>query len=145
MSEKMIFCLGEGKWKSEGIGYQQNHMIFNQKVTDEEYQSTLKLLRENDIKIQLTKWTEYKDLDKSEQTTTAKQIDGLLKTFTYQDAWANFWKEATQKQKDCITSIKQFDAEIFKGITGIDVEQEVEELTLEEVCKQLGKTVKIIK
>ena len=123
MSEKMIFCLGEGKWVSKGIGYQQNNMIFNQKVTDEEYQSALTLLRENEIKIQLTKWTEYKDLDKDEQTTTAKQIGGLLKTFTYQDAWANFWNEATQKQKDCITSLKWFDAEIFKGITGIDYQK----------------------
>lgn len=122
MSEYMIFCLGEGKYKSEGIGYQQNHMIFNTKVTKEEHSSTLNLLRENEIKIQLTKWTEYDDLDKDEQTTTAKQLGGLLKVFSYEDAWANFWNNATQKQKDCITTLKWFDKGIFKEITGIDVE-----------------------
>lgn len=122
MSEKMIFCLGEGKYKSEGIGYQQNHMIFNTKVTEDEHSSTLKLLRDNEIKIQLTKWIEYDDLDKDEQTTTAKQLGGLLKVFGYEEAWANFWNEATQKQKDCITTLKWFNKDIFRGITGIDIE-----------------------
>lgn len=97
-------------------------MVFNKKVTEEEYQSILSDLNKNEIKIQLTKWTEYKDLDKDEQTITAKQMDGLLKVCGYQEAWANFWNEATQKQKDCILNIKGFDSEIFKGITGIDVE-----------------------
>ena len=119
----MIFCLGEGRWENKGIGYQQSLMVFNKKVTQEEYNSILSDLRENDIKIQLTKWTEYKDLSSEDQTTTSKQLDGLLKIFSYQDAWANFWNEATQKQKDCILGIKGFDKEIFKGITGIDVEE----------------------
>jgi hypothetical protein len=34
---------------------------------------------------------------------------------------------------------------MFKRITGIDTAEQVEEMTMEEVCKALGKTVKIKK
>jgi len=124
MSEKMIFCLGYGKYESSGEGYQKNHRIFNQDVTDEVYESTKKLLNDNEIKITLTKWVEEKDLDKSEKTTTTKELGGLLKTFSYEEAWANFWNEATQKQKNTILDLPQFDAEIFKKITGIDASKQ---------------------
>lgn len=33
----MIFCHGEGKYESQGIGYQQNYMAFNKHVSKERY------------------------------------------------------------------------------------------------------------
>ena len=146
MSEKMIFCLGDGRWNSSGEGHQKHLRVFNQDVSEARYNEVKKLLADNEIKITLTKWTDYDKLEKSEQTDTAKQLGGLLKTFSYEDAWLNFWNEATKKQKNSILDLPEFDADIFKEITGIDVgKSEVEELTLAEVCKRLGKTVKIVK
>lgn len=146
MSEKMIFCLGNGKYESSGDGYQKHLRVFNQDVSEARYDEVKKILTDNEIKITLTKWIDYDELRDSEQTTTAKQLGGLLKTFSYKDAWLNFWNEATKQQKNCILDLPEFDADIFKEITGIDVgKTEVEELTLAEVCKRLGRTVKIVK
>jgi len=121
MSENMIFCLGDGSTESSGIGFQQNNRIFNVKVTGEEIEKCRKIL--NDIKIYPTKWIDKKDMTEQEKKDVNgwRDMGGFLKRFDYKEAWANFWKSATQKQKNTILDIKQFDAEIFKNITGIDV------------------------
>lgn len=76
-----------------------------------------------DVKIILTKWVDKKDMtdDEKENISVWKGIGGYLKRFSYKEAWANWWNTATQDQKNWILNIKQFNAEIFKGITGIDV------------------------
>ena len=71
MSEKMIFCLGDGNYESKGEGYQKNNRIFNVDVTPDEF-DTAKNAMPN-FKLPIAKWVEYKDLDKDDQTTTSKQ------------------------------------------------------------------------
>jgi len=127
MSENMIFCLGDGKWERIGEGYQKNNRIFNKRVSTEELNRVRDLL--GDVKITLTKWVNEKDLSDDEKTPTTKQIGGLLKRFTYEDAWKNWWNEASKQQKDLILTLPQFDAEIFKSITGIDVTAEDDAFT----------------
>lgn len=105
MSERMILCLGDGKHSSKGEGYQKHLRIFNKEVSEERYEEVRSLLSDNDIKIKLTQWTEYDQLSEEDKTTTEKQLGGLLKTFSYEDAWSNFWKEATKEQKDCILDL----------------------------------------
>ena len=140
----MIFCLGDGRWESKGEGYQKNLRVFNQDVSETRYDEVKKILTDNQIKITLTKWTDYKELEKSEQTATAKQLGGLLKTFSYEDAWLNFWNEATREQKNCILDLPEFDADIFKEITGIDVKKR--DSVAEEAIKLLeSKGYKIVK
>jgi len=120
MSERMLFCLGDGKYESKGDWYQKNNKIFNQDVSEDEFN---KIKNSLDIEIQITKWIDKKDMtdDEKENKSGWEQTGGFLKIFSYEDAWKNWWNEATQKQKDSILDIKQFNAEIFKGITGIDV------------------------
>jgi len=125
MSEKMIFCLGEGRWESKGIGYQQNLMIFNQKVSQEVYNNTKKLLDAKDIKLPIAKWVEYKDLSKDDQTSTAKQMGGLLKTLSYKDAWKEMWNGFSADDRNFFKALPNFNSEIFEGITGIKVEDEI--------------------
>ena len=103
----MIFCLGGGRWKGSGEGYQKNLRIFNKDVSEEEYQKVRKLLTENEIEVQLI----------------GKKYGGL-KVYSYEDAWRTFWNNASKTQKDCILNIEQFDSEIFKKITGIDASKE---------------------
>ena len=46
-----------------------------------------------------------------------------------------------------LKALPNWNPKIFKQISWIDIEEEIieEELTLEQVCQQLGKTIKIIK
>ena len=141
----MIFCLGEGKYNNHGIGYQQNYIIFNKKVSVYEYNQTKKYLDAKNFKLPIAKWVKYENLSKDEQTSIVKQLGGLLKTLNYKDAWKEMWVEMTQEDKDFFKTIPNFDADIFEKITGIKYEEVIEEMTLQEVCKKLGKTIKIIK
>lgn len=68
----------------------------------------------------LTKWIEYTDEEKAENKNKAL-IGGYLKTYTMEEAWANWWNELENEDKEIIKQIPNFDAEIFKEITGIDV------------------------
>ena len=115
MSEKMIFCLGDGNYESKGEGYQKNNRIFNVDVTPDEF-DTAKNAMPN-FKLPIAKWVEYKDLDKDDQTTTSKQLGGLLKTLSYKDAW----KEAKMSDvfKKWVKELPNFNAEIFEKITGL--------------------------
>ena len=71
----------------------------------------------------LTEWIEYTDEEKAEDEDKAL-IGGYLKTYTMEEAWANWWDELTDENKEIIKSIPNFDAEIFKEITGIEIKQE---------------------
>lgn len=140
MSEYMIFCLGEGRGVSKRIGYQQNHMVFNTKVTDEEYKKIRESLPE--IKISHTYWVEEKDMTKEEkkENDQYKQLGGFLKRITYEEAWANWWDDASKKDKQAILDIPYFDAEIFKGITGIEVSKtDTKKQELIDKAEQLQK------
>ncbi len=59
--------------------------------------------------------------------------------------WEESWKELPQEELDYIKSLPEFDAEIFKSITGIDVTLEPEEMTVADICKELGRNIKVIK
>lgn len=94
MSERILFCLGDGKNKKEGAGYQKNNQIFNTQVTKQEWDEALNSLPE--IKLDIK--------------------DG------YEKGWRKWWSEASKKDKDAILNLPHFNKDIFKGITGIDVE-----------------------
>ena len=144
MSENMIFCLGRGRSDSEGEGYQKNYRVFNKDVSKEEYEKTLSSL--SSIKIFPTKWVEKSNMTAEEKKSVsiAKDIGGYLKTFTYEEAWTNFWVSASKSQKDAILNIPQFDAEIFKEITGLDVHtrSSVEQEAIELLRKSGYKIIK---
>ena len=140
----MIFCLGEGRYASSGIGYQQNLMIFNKKVSEEVYNNTIKLIRAKDLKLPITKWVEYKNLDKDEQTTVTKQLDGKLKTLSYKDAWKQLWSKLSSDDKNFFKTLPNFNSEIFEGITGIKVEDDFDLKGKEVEVKLDGKVYRAI-
>ena len=141
----MIFCLGEGKYERKGIGFQKNLMMFNKPITEEEYNKQISYIRAKNFKLPIAKWVKYEDLEDSDKTSTAKQLNGLLKTLSYQDAWKQMWNELSSEDKNFFKTLTNFDVDIFEKITGIKIDEEVEEMTVEEVCKVLGKNIKIIK
>jgi len=100
-----------------------------------------------DILLSLTIWI-YKEhmTDKEKKSVDGwSERGGYLKTLDYKEAWAKAWSEASEKQKNWYKNLPNFDADIFEEITGIKVKEEVEEMTMEDVCKALGKTIKIKK
>ena len=122
MSERMIFSLGSGKYESNGEGYQKNNHIFNVQVTPDEWDEARKSLPE--LKIAVTKWVDKDDMtDKEKEDVSGwKTMGGFLKRYSYQEAWANWWSEASKKDRQAILDLPHFNAEIFEKITGIKVD-----------------------
>jgi hypothetical protein len=124
MSERMLFCLGDGKYEKQGEGYQKNNRVFNVQVTEIEFNK----IKSNvpDIKLPVTKWIEEKEMtdEEKENNENYKTLGGYLKTLSYEDAWKSVWDEMSQEDKAKFLAIPHFDNEIFKEITGIDVNVE---------------------
>ena len=70
--------------------------------------------------LELTQWVEYTEEEKKE-SVIRQCIGGYLKKHTYKEACANWWNKYTDNEKRIIMTIPNFDADIFKEITGIDV------------------------
>ena len=141
MSEKMLFCLGDGKYQTSGNGYQKNNMIFNIKVSSDEFNKIKSSIP--NIKLPITKWINEKDMTDKEKREVSvwKEIGGYLKVLSYEDAWSIAWKEMSQKDRDSILNIPQFNAEIFEKITGIKIEQQTnpKEITIDGAVYVLKK------
>ena len=122
MTENNLFCWAEN-YNDENSFQQLRYRAFNKEVEQERYYEILSEIQEvlKDLKLELNKST-----------------------------WSKEWKQVTQEQWNKILAIPEADKKIIEKIIGFeieidDVEKEVEELTLEQVCKELGRDVKIIK
>ena len=100
-------------------------------------------------KFYLNRWIPEDDMTDEEKKDQADfhVRGGYLKTYEWEEAWANYWRDSDQEEKDRVLNLPNFDAEIFKEITGIDVEQpassetiEIEgrSYTIDEIKKALG-------
>jgi len=99
MSERMIFCVGEGRLESKGTGYQKNNMAWNKPVTNDRYEEILKEVRE---------------------ILPAFKLDA-------RENWTDEWKKVTAGQWAKLSKIPEFDIDITILITGlskIDIEEE---------------------
>ena len=86
----------------------------------------------------VTKWIpESKMTDKEKIADPEFYIrQGYLKKYEYKEAWANFWKDTGKENRQKFLDLPNFDAEVFKAITGIDVEApktESDEITVNGV------------
>jgi len=95
-----------------------------------------------------TTWINKGDMTSEEKRENPlfETAGGYLRKNNMKDEWRNAWDSASDEDKDLLFKLPNFDADVFMEITGIDVrKQEVEEMTLEQVCRELGRTVKIVK
>lgn len=72
----------------------------------------------------MTKWiseSEMTDEEKKEQPNFHVS-EGYLKTYTWEESWANYWRDCDKAEKDRVRNLPNFDNDIFKEITGIDLE-----------------------
>ena len=93
----------------------------------------------------LNKW-----ISESEMTDDEKKADpnffvrqGYLKTYSWTDAWANFWKDTSEENRQKFLDLPNFDSEVFKDITGIDVETKSKDCT-PKIIKIDDKTYKLV-
>ena len=145
MSEKMLFCLGEGKYELKREGYQKNNQIFNVQVTEEEWDNAIN--SQPAFILPLTAWVKREEMTDEEKENISgwSEMDGYLKSQSYQDAWKEGWANASQEFKDWVKNLPHFNPELFEKITSIKFEAEVKEMTVSEINKALGYDVKIIK
>lgn len=101
----------------------------------------------NFIYFSLTEWINECDMTDEEKENnpsyTTKQ--GYLKAYTYKEAWANAWEKATKEDKQLLYALPNFDAEVFREISGIDVNvSKKKTVTLELTDEQLEKIKTIL-
>ena len=68
----------------------------------------------------LTEWIEYTQEEKKADPQK-KLVGGHLRTYTMEKAWANWWNELTDENKEIIKQIPNFDPDVFEDITGIEI------------------------
>jgi len=120
MTEYNYFCWSK-ECDDENSFQQKRYRIFNVEVSEKEYDSTKKIYRKL-------------ELDNGESYTTR-----------FQTAFKKMWAKLKDKEKQEYFDIPHFDWEGFTFITGVEREEQAQEMTMEEVCKELGRTIKIKK
>lgn len=89
--------------------------------------------------IPLNRWIKKEDMTEKEKEEVEgwEQMGGYLKTLDFKEACRKWWKENPERHDDFL-ELPNFDAEIFKEITGIDVEKQENE-TIEIGGKEFSK------
>ena len=113
MTEYNMFCSAK-EYNDDDSFQQKRYRIFNKQLTEKEYNAIIK----PSIKLEFDKHLEY--------------------SVRYQSARKNAREELGDKEKQVFLDLPYFNSEIFKDITGIDVnEDSIQEMTLKEVCEKL--------
>lgn len=68
----------------------------------------------------LTEWVWYTAEEKANDPEK-ERVSGYLKVNTYEEAWANWWANLNEENRQIIQEIPNFDPAIFKDITGIEI------------------------
>jgi hypothetical protein len=110
--------------------------IFNTWIdmTHEEFNKKYNIYAE----LPLNRWVDKDNMTDEEKSSEPgwETTGGYLKTLDYKEACRVWWGENPERHKDFL-SLPNFNAEIFKEITGIDVEQP--SLTDEELLRELER------
>ena len=72
----------------------------------------------------LNQWIDEEDMteDEKKEEPLFYVRGGYLKTYSWEEAWINFWKDTDLENRQKFLNLPNFDAKVFKDITGIDVE-----------------------
>jgi len=91
-------------------------------------------------------WVSESDMSEKEKEAYPSYVTcrGYLKCRTYQQAWRESWDNANVEDRKKVMALPNWNNEIFKEISGIDVEKELNirndiiEVTLEEIAELKG-------
>ena len=115
---------------------------FNKPCTPKDWEEAIK---PNFISLDMTKWIKREDMTEIEKKDNPKceTTGGYLKVLDYKEAWAESWENATEEDKELLYNLPNFDKEVFKEISGIDIEENIKELSITDLQKILGYKIKI--
>ncbi|MDR2879168.1 MAG: pentapeptide repeat-containing protein [Fusobacteriales bacterium] len=65
--------------------------------------------------------------EEKENNPDYETLGGYLRKMTYKEAWKYSWNNANKENRKLLLNLPNFDNEIFKEITGIDVQKEIKE------------------
>ena len=120
-----------GDWNS---GY-RNSGFFNSDEPCVRMFNKMTNKKRNDVKIpswcffDLTVWVSHDTATKEEKEAHKVEIEacgGFLKSLNYKEAWRLAWNKASIEERKELFNLPNWDNEVFKEITGIDAEAEVE-------------------
>ena len=75
---------------------------------------------------------EYKMTEEEKkENPTYETTGGFTKKVEYKEAWKIFWRRTTEENKQKFLYLPNFDPEIFKEITGVDVESKEKTIEIE--------------
>ena len=80
----------------------------------------------------LNVWVSYDiatEKEREEHKTEIETCGGFLKTLNYKDAWRLAWDKASVEERKKLFDLPNWDNEVFKEITGIDVEKELKKVS----------------
>jgi len=140
-----------GNWNTGDLntGYMntitpENILVFNKTCTREEWDNAVK---PSWMYIKLTQWIDENDMSDKEKESNPSYVTtgGYLKFYSNpHHAYVEGWGKASKKDKELTRKLPNFDVDVFKEIFGFTPIIQEEEMTLEQVCKELGRDVKII-
>ena len=92
----------------------------------------------------LCKWIDEKDMSDEEKKADPQFYvrQGYLKTYTYKEAWANFWRDTDKENRKKFLALPNFDWSVFTEITGIEKSSEISLVGQTVEVKVGGKTYK---
>ena len=122
-----------GNWNS-GIFINTNLPVFSfnkkTKLTMNEFKEKYETAMDTIIfgEFPLTKWISKENMTDKEKEKYPyyETTGGCLRTNTYKQAWAEAWKLYSEKERQAIQKLPNFNKDIFRDITGIDIESEEE-------------------
>ena len=96
----------------------------------------------------LTEWVDENKMSDKEKVAYPSYVTtgGYLKAKTYKGTWRESWNNASEEDKRKVLGLPNWDNEIFKDISGIDVEKELNtpKKTVDDVLKNLSEEDKKI-
>lgn len=119
--------------------------VFNSDCSVESWDNSIK---PDFLYFSLTKWVSESEMTDEEKTEnpSCKTTGGYLKQYDYKEAFKKSWDEATQEDRDLLFKLPNFNAKVFEEISGINVNESSNEMTIEELEKLTGiKNLKIKK
>ena len=114
-----------GNWNSGFFNSNEPKVRMFNKMTDKE---------RNEINIpcwcyfDLTIWVSHDTATEEEKEVHKKEIEicgGFLKTLEYKEAWRLAWNKTSVDERKKLFALPNWNNEVFKEITGIDAEKEI--------------------
>jgi len=108
--------------------------VFNKDCSIEDWKNAIK---PNFLYFDLTEWITEDDMTDQEKidNDTFHTTGGYLKSYDYKEAFQASWDKADEEDRALLFKLPNFNAEVFKDISGIDVDKK------EVICA--GKVIEI--